>query len=59
MTVAKTRRELAHLLFAALLFVFVIGALTACGTGDLIFPGDVPATPTSENTTTPVPTDTP
>jgi len=59
MTAAKTRRELVHLIAAALLFMCVIGALTACGTGDLVFPGDVPATPTTENTTTPVPTDTP
>lgn len=38
----------------ALLGCLVIG-LAACGSDDLIFPGDIPATPTSVNTATPDP----
>jgi hypothetical protein len=44
-----------HFLAAALLFLGLLGGLASCGNDDLLFPGDVPATPTSQNTSTPTP----
>jgi hypothetical protein len=55
MTPTPSRAATAHLLAAALLLTCLLGALSACGSGDLVFPGDVPATPTSANTATPTP----
>ncbi len=59
MTPTADRSAAAHLVAAAILFACLLGALSSCGGGDLIFPGDFPATPTSQNTSTPVPTSTP
>jgi hypothetical protein len=43
-------------LVAAVLFLAgVITLIHACGGDDLVFPGNVPSTPTSQNTATPVP----
>jgi energy-converting hydrogenase Eha subunit F len=39
-----------------LLFLGVFLFMTSCGTEDLVFPGNIPATATSQNTATPVPT---
>jgi hypothetical protein len=55
MTPTPSRAATAHFLAAALLLTCLLGALSACGSGDLVFPGDVPATPTSSNTATPTP----
>lgn len=53
------RREVHHRALLAALFVLIVllGFVHACGTEDLIFPGDFPATPTSGNTATPEPTE--
>lgn len=52
----ETYRAEACTLWAALALLgcLVVG-LAACGSDDLIFPGDIPATPTSANTATPDP----
>lgn len=53
-------RPSAHLraLFAAVLFlVALLGFVHGCGTDDLVFPGEVPFTPTSQFTATPEPTE--
>jgi hypothetical protein len=42
------------LLAAVALFGAIIGAV-GCGNNDLVFPGNVPSTPTSEFTPTPTP----
>ena len=52
MTLAADARALAA---AVLLFAVVLGFLNSCGTGDLVFPGNIPATFTPVNTATPVP----
>jgi len=57
MTPTPDRSATVHLLVAALLFACLLGGLGACGNGDLVFPGDVPVTPTSQNTSTPDPDD--
>jgi hypothetical protein len=49
------RSAAVHLVAAALLFACLLGGLASCGSEDLLFPGDVPATPTSQNTSTPTP----
>jgi predicted small lipoprotein YifL len=52
----NTRRaETRALLTALALCACLAGGAAACGSGDLIFPGNAPATPTSANTATPVP----
>ncbi|MDX2168802.1 MAG: hypothetical protein SF182_17145 [Deltaproteobacteria bacterium] len=55
MTPTSSRAAALHLIAALSLLACLLGALSACG-GDLVFPGDVPATPTSQNTATAVPT---
>jgi hypothetical protein len=55
MTPTSDRSAAAHLVAVAILFACLLGVLSSCGGGDLIFPGDVPATPTSQNTATPTP----
>jgi len=49
------RAERRALLVALALSACLAVGGAACGSGDLVFPGDVPATPTSANTATPVP----
>jgi predicted small lipoprotein YifL len=49
------RAEMRALLVSVALAVCLAAGAAACGSGDLVFPGDVPATPTSANTATPVP----
>jgi hypothetical protein len=45
-------------LFAALLlFGGLVTLINSCGGDDLVFPGNVPATRTAQNTATPVPDD--
>jgi hypothetical protein len=39
-----------------LLFLGVFLFMTSCGSEDLVFPGNIPATLTPQNTATPVPT---
>ncbi len=52
----NTHRAEGRTLLAALsLSACLAAGATACGSGDLVFPGDVPATPTSANTATPAP----
>jgi predicted small lipoprotein YifL len=52
-----THRAEMRALFVALALAACLGAVAAaCGSGDLVFPGDVPATRTSANTATPEPT---
>lgn len=55
MTPTPSRAATRHCIAAALLLACLLGGLSACGNGDLVFPGDVPATPTSSNTATPTP----
>lgn len=50
-----SRAAARHCIAAALLLAGLLGGLSACGNDDLLFPGDVPATPTSSNTATPTP----
>ncbi len=57
MTPTAPQPTAAHLIAALLVFACLVGVLTACGTEDLVFPGDVPATPTSQNTATVTPDD--
>lgn len=45
------------LIAALLLLSAVLTLVSACGSEDLVFPGNVPATPTSGNTATPDPDD--
>lgn len=59
MTPTSQRSAAAHLVAATVLFACLLGVLSSCGGGDLVFPGDVPATATGQNTSTPVPTSTP
>lgn len=44
-----------HCAAAAALFLALLAGVAACGNGDLVFPGDVPATNTPVNTATPEP----
>jgi hypothetical protein len=50
------RAHLRTLLGALVLLVWLIAFVHACGTDDLIFPGDFAPTPTAGNTATPEPT---
>ena len=47
--------DLRSLIVALLLFAATVGFVSACGGGDLIFPGMNAPTATSQNTATPVP----
>jgi hypothetical protein len=49
------RSELAALVAALISLLGVMLHTVSCGTNDLIFPGDVPPTPTSAATETPTP----
>jgi hypothetical protein len=49
--------HLAALIAALLLLGLLIGFVNACSDEDLIFPADVPFTPTSQFTATPAPTE--
>ncbi|MGD9762880.1 MAG: hypothetical protein AB7V27_04110 [Candidatus Binatia bacterium] len=40
---------------ASLLLGLVLGIVVSCGNDDLVFPGNVPNTPTGVNTSTPTP----
>jgi hypothetical protein len=51
----RPHSDLRALIVALLLFAATVGFVSACGSGDLIFPGMIPATPTDRNTATPVP----
>jgi len=51
----RTRTEVRALVAALLLYGGILMFISACGNNDLIFPGDVPATPTSQFTATPTP----
>lgn len=54
---AETSRADAHALAVALLlFGALLVLVTSCGTEDLIFPGNIPATRTPQFTPTPEPT---
>ena len=46
------------LLAVLLLFGGIVGVIAACGGNDLTFPGNIPATPTSQFTATPEPEET-
>lgn len=41
---------------ALLLFAAIVGFISSCGTGDLVFPGNILSTFTPANTATPNPT---
>lgn len=48
-----TRSEVRALILALIALLGVMLHTVSCGSGDLIFPGDVPFTPTSAATETP------
>lgn len=50
---ADTGQDLVSLALAAALLLGVLLAVSSCGTDDLVFPGAVPNTPTSQFTATP------
>ncbi|MGH7789981.1 MAG: hypothetical protein ACRERC_24145 [Candidatus Binatia bacterium] len=52
-----TRGEFITLICALALFGCLIGFMAGCGTEDLTFPGDFPATPTGAPTSTNTPDD--
>jgi hypothetical protein len=52
----RPHADVRSLIAALLLFAATVGFVSACGGGDLIFPGMNAATATSQNTATPVPT---
>lgn len=54
-TTDELSRNLLAFVAAFLVFVCLLVALSSCGNDDLIFPGDIPFTPTSEPTDTPEP----
>jgi hypothetical protein len=53
MSLRISRSRLVALLLAAIAFLAVVVAISACGSDDLIFPGDIPFTATPESTNTP------
>lgn len=51
----RPRAEVRSLLAALLVFAALLIFTSACGSGDLTFPGNVPATATPQFTETPTP----
>jgi hypothetical protein len=49
----RRRRDRVALLAALLVLLNMMVALSSCGDSDLVFPGDLPATPTERPTATP------
>lgn len=53
----RPHTDLRALIVALLLFAATVGFVSACGSGDLVFPGMNAPTPTGQNTATPEPTE--
>ena len=51
--------EVRALAASVLLFAVMLAFIGSCGSGDLMFPGMIVSTPTTQFTDTPVPTGTP
>ncbi|MEO8601268.1 MAG: hypothetical protein ABI629_01695 [bacterium] len=59
MKLTDLRSATVHLIGSVLFLACLLGVLSSCGTDDLLFPGNVPATSTAEPTGVPTLTPTP